>query len=385
MVTTRRLGVSAALVDGALLPGDVEVDGDRVTRVGLPPSTGGRIAAPGFVDLQVNGFAGVDVMAADEDGIREISCALAAHGVTAWLPTLITASEAETGRALDVLGRTLARHDDSADHGARPLGVHLEGPFLSAARLGTHPPQHRRDPDAALLARWRTQAPVVAVTLAPELPGATGLVGSLSADGVLVSLGHSDATAEQAHAAFDAGARTVTHLFNAMSPLHHRDPGLPGAALARPDVVVQLVVDGHHLADDAVRVAWAAARGRVVLVTDATAASARADGTYALAGVPVEVRGGAVRNDQGALAGSALTLDAGVRNACALGIDLVEALVAATETPARLLGREDLAGLHPGARADIVVLDDRLVVQEVLVGGRPVDRSPAPREEGGAA
>ena len=125
------------------------------------------------------------------------------------------------------------------------------------------------------------------MTLAPELPGALALVRGLAADGVLVSLGHSDATAEQAHAGFDAGARSVTHLFNAMSPLRHRAPGLPGAALARDDVTVQLVVDGHHLADDVVRLVWAAARGRVVLVTDATAASARDDGTYVLAGMPV--------------------------------------------------------------------------------------------------
>ncbi len=169
-------------------------------------------------------------------------------------------------------------------------------------------------------------------------PGALDLVRGLAADGVLVSLGHSDATAEQAHAGFDAGARSVTHLFNAMSPLRHRAPGLPGAALVRDGVTVQLVVDGHHLADDVVRLVWAAARGRVVLVTDATAASAREDGTYVLAGMPVEVRAGAVRNDRGDLAGSALTLDAAVRNACALGFDPAEVLASVTSRPAALLG-----------------------------------------------
>ncbi len=381
---TRRLGVSAALVDGAFLPGDVEVDEDRVTRVGLPPSPGGRIAAPGYVDLQVNGFAGVDVMAADEEGIDQVSRALAAHGVTAWVPTLITAPTAETDRALEVLGRVLASGRARPGAGALPLGVHLEGPFLSPRRLGTHPAEHRRDPDAALMDRWRRRAPVVAVTLAPELPGALPMVAELSAAGVLVSLGHSDASAEQAHAAFDAGARTVTHLFNAMSPLHHRAPGLPGAALARTDVVVQLVVDGHHLEGDVVRTAWAAARGRVVLVTDATAAAGREDGAYSLAGVPVQVRGGAVRNDAGALAGSALTLDAGVRNAVALGVDPLEAILAATEAPARLLGRTDVGRLTPGGPADVVVLTEDLTVEEVLVAGRPVDRS-AVTANGGAA
>jgi N-acetylglucosamine-6-phosphate deacetylase len=373
-MTARRLGVSAALVDGQLLPGDVEVVDDRVSRVGLPAAPGGRIAAPGYVDLQVNGFAGEDVMAADAVGVDHVSRALATHGVTAWVPTLITASTVETDRALDVLGAVLDPARPRPAGAALPLGVHLEGPFLSERRLGTHPARYRRDPDRDLVARWRAKAPVVAVTLAPELPGALPLVSELHGAGVLVSLGHSDATAAQAHAGFDAGARTVTHLFNAMSPLHHRAPGLPGVALARDDVTVQLVVDGHHLEDDVVRVAWRAARGRVVLVTDATAAAGQADGSYSLAGVPVEVRGGAVRNGEGALAGSALTLDAGIRNAVALGVDPVEALVAATEAPARLLGRTDVGRLRPGGPADLVVLEDDLTVRDTVVAGEYVDR-----------
>lgn len=371
-MSTRRLGVSAALVDGVLRPGDVEVDGDAVTRLGLPPARGGRIAAPGFLDLQVNGFAEVDVMAADADGIERISAALTGFGVTSWLPTLITAPDSGTRRALDVLRDALHRTPRSGTPGAQPLGVHLEGPFLSPERLGTHPPEHRRDPHLDSLDTWRALAPVVAVTLAPELPGALDLVAKLSADGVLVSLGHSDATAAEAHAGFDAGARTTTHLFNAMSPLRHRDPGLPGVALTRPDVTVQIIVDGHHLADDVVRLVWAAARGRVVLVTDATEASAREEGEYAIAGVPVEVRAGAVRNEQGVLAGSALTLDAAVRNVCALGIGVAEALTAVTATPAALVGRADLGRLQPGGRADLVVLEEDLRVRETWVGGHPV-------------
>ena len=213
-MTTRLLGVSAALVDGALLPGDVEVEDDTVTRVGLPPAKNGRIASPGFLDAQVNGFAGVDVMAADIDELHALGHALVAHGVTSWLPTLITAAEHETDRALGVLDALLA----GPRRGARPLGVHLEGPFLSPDRLGTHPAEHRRDPDPELLRRWRAMAPVVAVTLAPELPGALELVAELSRDGVLVSLGHSDATAEQAHAAFDLGARSATSRWRPSCP-----------------------------------------------------------------------------------------------------------------------------------------------------------------------
>jgi N-acetylglucosamine-6-phosphate deacetylase len=193
---------------------------------------------------------------------------------------------------------------------------------------------------------------------------------------VLVSVGHTDATAEQAHAGFDAGARTVTHLFNAMSGLHHRAPGVPGAALARRDVVVQLIVDGHHLAPDVVRASWSAAAGRVVLVTDATSAAGHPEraavGDFDLAGVTVQVRDGAVRNVDGTLAGSALTLDRAIRNSCTLGIDPAAALRAATRTPADLLGRRDLGRLEPGGRADLVVLDDALAVCDTLLAGRAV-------------
>ncbi len=374
-MSERRLGVAAALVDGKLLPGDVSMVGDTITAIGLAGSSGGNIAAPGLIDLQVNGFAGVDLMTADVEQVRHVSRALAAHGVTAWMPTLISAAPDDTGRALDVFAEVIGATPVGAGGEAVPLGVHLEGPFLSADRLGTHPPAHRRDPDLAQLQAWLRRGPVIAVTLAPELPGALDLVRFLTSQQILVSLGHSDATAAQAHAGFDAGARVVTHLFNAMSPLNHREPGLPGAALARPDVVLQLIVDGHHLADDVIRLVWAAAAGRIVLVTDATAAAGCGDGDFVLAGVRLEVREGAVRNSSGSLAGSALTLDQAVRNAGDVGIGLESVLVAVTEQPARLLRRTDIGRLHPGARADVVVLDEHLVLQDCYVGGAPVDRS----------
>ena len=365
-----RLGVGAALVDGQLLPGDVAVADGVVTAVGLPPARGGRVAAPGMVDLQVNGFAGVDVMAADPDQVRALGAALARTGVTSYLPTLITAPAQRTRAALGVVAGAVA---DPGRCAARPLGVHLEGPYLSPARLGTHPAERRRRPDAGELAAWRALAPVVALTLAPELPGALELVRAVADDGVLISVGHSDATAEQAHRAFDAGARTVTHLFNAMSPVGHRAPGVPGAALARGDVVVQVSVDGHHLADDVVRLVFAAAAGRVVLVTDAVAAAGTPEGPSVIAGVPVELRDGAVRNAAGDLAGSALSMDAAVRGAVALGVPLATALAAASEVPARLLRRPDVGHLHPGARADVVVLDDRLGVVRTLLAGEVVE------------
>ena len=366
---TRRLGVGAVLLGGELVPGDAALDADGgLDAVGLPPAPGGRLAVPGLVDLQVNGYDGVDVMHAGAEDLHDVGRSLLRSGVTAYVPTLITAPPADTGAALDVLAEVAG---SPRPDGARVLGVHLEGPFLSPARLGTHPPAFRLDPDLALLRSWCDRGPVVAVTLAPELPGALELVEDLVGRGVLVSVGHSDATAEQAGAAFDAGARTVTHLWNAMSGLTTRAPGIPGAALSRPGVVVQLILDGHHLAPEVVRTSWAAARGRVVLVTDATAASARPDGRYELAGVRLDVRDGAVRNEQGRLAGSALTLDAALRGAVALGLPLLEALVAVTAAPAALLGRTDVGTLEVGAARDLVVLDDGLHVQDVHLAPRP--------------
>src|SRR5215218_8224702 len=204
-----RLGVAAALVGGSLVPGDVEVAGGEIVAVGLAGARGSAVAAPGFVDLQVNGFAGVDLMHADAGGYAAAGAALAATGVTAYRPTLITAPEAELVAAL--------RAVPAGTPGApRLLGVHLEGPFLHPGRLGAHPPEHRRDPDPALLDRLLAAGPVAHVTLAPELPGAAGMIDALLARGIVVAAGHSDATAAQAHAAFDRGIRTVTHLFNAM-------------------------------------------------------------------------------------------------------------------------------------------------------------------------
>ena len=363
-----RLGVSGCFDGGRYLPGDVDVAGDRIRAVGLEPAGTGGVAAPGFVDLQVNGFAGVDLLAADADGYREAGRALLATGVTAYQPTLITSAEATLVAALGTVGAVRER----AGPGPRILGAHVEGPFLAPNRTGTHPVEHRRDPDPALLGRLLDAGPVGYWTLAPELPGADTLVDRLLERGVVVSAGHSDATAAQANAAFDRGIRTVTHLFNAMRRFQPRDPGLPGAALARADVVVQIVVDGHHLADDTVRLVWRAAAGRTALVTDATAAAGRGDGSFRLGDVEVEVRDGAVRRADGTLAGSALTLDAAVRNLVALGIEPAAAVDAVTGVPARVLGRDDLGALRPGATADVVVLDDDLTVRRVLRAGADV-------------
>ena len=358
--------MEAALVDGRLVPGDVAVADGVVEAVGLD-GPGSGIAVPGLVDLHVHGYAGVDFAAADADGYRRAGEALLATGVTAFQPTFVTAPEAELAAALRGL--------PADDVGPRVLGAHLEGPFLAPTRLGMHPAAARRDPDLALLDRLLAAGPVAHVTLAPELPGALALVGRLRARGVVAACGHSDATAEEARAAFDAGARHVTHLFNAMRPFAHRDPGLAGAALARDDVTVELIVDGHHVAEEAVLVAWRAATGRVVLVTDAAAAAAAGDGSWRMGPVELEVRDGVVRRrSDGVLAGGVLSLREAVRNVIRLGVPLEQAVDAATRIPARAAQREDVGVLRPGGPADVVVLEDDAEVRRVLVGG--VERYP---------
>jgi N-acetylglucosamine-6-phosphate deacetylase len=321
----------------------------------------GRIAAPGFVDLQVNGFAGVDFHAADPAGYRRAGEALLETGTTAFQPTFVTAPEVDVADALAAM---------PADGcGPRVLGAHLEGPFISPRRLGAHDAGAARAPDLALLRRLLDAGPVSQMTLAPELPGALALIDELVARGVTVSCGHSNATAAEAHLAFDRGARTVTHLFNAMRPAVPRDPGIAMAALSRPDVTVQVIADGHHLAAETVLVAWHAAAGRFALVTDAMAAAGMGDGRFSLGASEVHAENGVVRRDDGTLAGSTLTMIDAVRNLHGLGVELEDALAAASTVPARIAGRDDLGRLRVGAPADLVVLDDRLEVRRVLVDG----------------
>jgi N-acetylglucosamine-6-phosphate deacetylase len=379
-----RLGVRAALVDGQIVPGDVEVEDGLIMGYGLPSANGRGIASPGFVDLQVNGFGGVDFLDADTAGYARAGAALLESGVTAYLPTLITAPEERLIAALGEIPRGAADTrpvywpdgagfagtvSSPGGRGPRILGAHVEGPFISPRRLGTHSPDARRDPDPELLERLLAAGPVRLYTLAPELPGALELVDLLVASGVTVSAGHTDANGDEANAAFDRGVGTVTHLFNAMRPFTHRDPGVAGAALAREDVVVQIILDFVHLAPDTVRVVWRAAGGRLALVTDAVAgAGVSGDGSYRLGDIAVEVRDGVVRRDDGVLAGSVLTMIDAVRNLHALGVPLEDALDAATAVPARVVDA-DTGRIAIGAPADVLVLSEELEIERVLVGG----------------
>lgn len=355
-----RLGVAAALVDGEFVAGDVEIADGTVQRVGLQGS-GSGLAVPGFVDLQVNGFAGIDLAGADAAGYRAAGDALLETGTTAYQPTFTSAPEADMLAALAAM--------PAGGAGPRIVGAHLEGPFLSPEKPGVHDPADFRAPDLTLLDRLLGAGEVTQMTLAPELPGALHLIDALVARGIVVSAGHTNATAAEAHQAFDRGVTTVTHLFNAMRRSTPRDAGIAFAALARPDVRVQLIVDGHHLAPETVRVAWAATAGRFALVTDAVAAAASGDGSFSLGRQRVQAADGVVRGPDGQLAGSALTMIAAVRNLHELGAPLELALGAATAVPARIARRPELGSIAPGCPADIVVLDDRLEIQRVLVGG----------------
>ena len=358
-----RLGVARSLLDdGTLVGGDVRIADGRIAEVALQPAGRSGIAAPGFVDVQVNGFGGVDVLAADAGGIAEIGRALAARGVTAFMPTLISAPEADMTRALGAIGRCGARAG-----GARMLGAHLEGPFLSPAWPGAHDPAHLAAPDPALLDRLCAAGPVRAVTLAPELDGALALVERLVARDVRVRIGHTDADVAVCCAAFDRGAVALTHAFNAHRRFAARDPGPVGAVIARPGVHVTAIVDGVHLAPETVGLLWRATHGRLCLISDAVAVGP--DGRVRLGGREAELVDGAARMTDGRLAGSTGALDDAVRRLVALGAPLERALHAAATAPARLAGRPDTGRIAVGYPADVVVLDDDLNVVRTLVDG----------------
>jgi N-acetylglucosamine-6-phosphate deacetylase len=321
--------------------------------VGLSPKGKRGIAVPGFVDLQVNGFAGLDFLTASTADYERAGAALLEAGVTAYQPTFITAPE-------EMLFDALRSMPTSNGGGPHVIGAHLEGPFLSPECLGAHPPEHRRDPDLGLLDRLLDAGRVTTLTLAPELEGADELVLRARERGLVVGAGHTNATAEEAHAAFDHGVTTVSHIFNAMRPFTPRDPGVSGAALARPDVFVQMIVDGRHLADETVRLVWAVAAGRTALVSDATAAAGADPGTYRLGAVEISVTDGAPLRDDGVVAGTAVTMIDAVRNLHALGVSFADAVGAATSVPARILGRADLGVLELGGPSNVIVIDDRL-------------------------
>ena len=321
---------------------------------------------PGFVDAHINGIAGVDFLTADSEGHARAAESLAAVGVVAYQPTFVSSPPDAYEAPLAAAAAAMA----APSGGARVLGVHLEGPFLSREWPGAHDPANLLEPDAELADRLCEAGPVTMVTLAPELEGALDLVERLVARGITVSVGHSDAEAATVHAAFDRGARAITHIHNAHRRWRPRDPGPAGVALVRPDVWVQAIVDGVHLAPESALGAFLAAGRRFCLVTDAIEATGMPSGSYRLGDRDVHVEDGAVRLADGTLAGSVLTMDAAVRNLVGSGATLADAVHAASTAPARLLGRDDLGVLRPGVAANVAVLNDELEVERTVVCGR---------------
>jgi N-acetylglucosamine-6-phosphate deacetylase len=292
----------------------------------------------GLIELQVNGAGGHD-LTSDPETLWAVGAVLRQFGVVAFLPTLVSPSWAVVDRAR----AAWAAGAPDGYQGATPLGWHVEGPFISPLRAGAHDPRTLQAPDAGVVADWAPGSGIRMVTLAPELPGALDVVERLIANGVVVSAGHSNATLEEAAAGFDAGIRFVTHLFNAMAPLDHREPGVAGAALADERVTIGIIPDGLHVHPSMVAtVLRTVGSGKLAVVSDAIAALGMPPGTYRLADRDVSCDGISARLAGGGLAGSVISLDQAVRNLATFArIPLAEAKLAATTVPARLLG------MHP--------------------------------------
>jgi len=330
---------------------------------------GENILAPGFIDIHIHGGAGHDVMQASRDGLARFERSLTNYGVTSYCPTTVTAPLDATYHSLEWLAKAQGIERDRQR--ARPLGVHLEGPFVSHAKRGVHPPESLLDPTPDLFDKlWQAAHGNVSVmTIAPELPGAIETIQAATAKGVCVSLGHSNATLAETRAAVDAGGRHATHTFNAMRTLDHREPGVLGEVLANTTTTADIIADGVHVHPEMVSL-FLRAKGlnHSILVTDAISATGMGDGSFMLGSLKVEVKGNRCEHD-GKLAGSVLTLDRAVRNASDFAhLGLQQAIQLATLNPARVLGHQDLGIIVVGARADFVVLNPRGEVQRTILG-----------------
>lgn len=358
--------------EGVLEPGWLRVEGDRIAEVaaGAAPPAAERLdgwVLPGFVDIHVHGGGGATYTTGDEAQARAAAAFHLRHGTTTTLASLVTSPPAELLAALPVLA--------SLVEDGTLAGLHLEGPFLASARCGAHDSALLLEPDGELLDELLRagRGTVRMVTVAPERPGGLELVKRLADAGVVAAVGHSDAGFDEAREAFATGATVATHLYNGMPPMHHREPGVVGAALHHDGgVVVELINDGVHLHPAVVAATFAqVGAARVALVTDAMAAAGVGDGEYELGGQQVRVDGGVARIvGSSSIAGSTLTMDAALRAAVAAGIPLADAARAAAATPARAVGLHDVGEIAPGRLADLVVLDERLTVCRVLRRGR---------------
>ncbi|MCP5032961.1 MAG: N-acetylglucosamine-6-phosphate deacetylase [Actinomycetia bacterium] len=326
----------------------------------------GLTLSPGFLDLQINGAYGLD-LATDPRSMWELGSKLVRHGVTAFLPTIISSPANVIDSALEALD-----HKPAGYLGAEPLGLHLEGPMLNPQRPGAHPPAHLVGADLGVIDGWSRQAGVTLVTMAPELPVATTVIAELVRRGVTVAAGHSNATASEAADGIQAGTTMVTHLFNAMAPMGHREPNLAGVALAESRLRVSLIADGVHVDPIIIATIWKAkGAAGLALVTDAVAPMGLGPGRYEFADTAIIADDRSVRTDHGVLAGSILTLDQAVRNLIAFtSCDLSEALATVTTTPSAIVNETGRGRIEPGARADLVLVDPKLNIQITICAGQ---------------
>lgn len=328
--------------------------------------------APGLLDIHIHGAMGHDVMTADSSGLAAMEDFLAQHGVTGYCPTTVTASLDSTLTALERLAKRIEKADASKPR-ARPLGIHLEGPFISREKRGVHPQQDIVAPDVKLFERlWNAARGLVKVlTIAPELPGAPEVIAAAASKGVCVAIGHSDGDLASARMAIEAGARHATHTFNAMRALEHREPGIAGAVLTESALTADIIADGIHVHPAVVKLFLAAKRDeRALLISDGTSATGMPDGRYKLGTFEVEVAGDRC-TVEGRLAGSVLTLDRAVRNVMRFaGWPLQRAVRLATANPAAVINSKGTGVLAAGARADLVALSQQGEVVNAVVGGR---------------
>jgi N-acetylglucosamine-6-phosphate deacetylase len=353
----------------------------------------GMTVVPGFVDVHIHGAGGHDVMEATPAALDCITSTVARYGTTSILATTVTASVDETCRSLQGIAQYIRAHEKheniepnvepnveqqnpepgTPELAAEILGIHLEGPFISKARRGVHPPDAIARPSVEILEKFRAASDglIRIVTIAPEIPGALDLIRYALANGMIAAIGHTDANFEQTQAAIQAGARHSVHFYNAMRPFSHRDPGVIGAILTEPDVSAEVIADGIHVAGPAIQVLLGT-KGfdTVLLASDATAATGMPDGNFRLGNFEVMVKDGVCRNAEGKLAGSTLTLDRALRYIVALGVPLIDAVRMATILPARrisLAGKKGIIAV--GADADLVVLTADLRVVGVMTRG----------------
>jgi N-acetylglucosamine-6-phosphate deacetylase len=354
----------------------VEVSDGVAGRAGASVVLGSGVLTPGLMDLQNNGSFGADFADATPEQWEEVLTGLAVRGVTGVEPTIITAPLEELDLAFDRARAAQVRH--AGQPVCRILGVHLEGPFISEVRKGAHRAECMLDPSPEaldrLLGNQSTREVLLTVTLAPERAGALEAIARLVSAGIVVSVGHSDATAQQVWAAADAGATMTTHVFNAQRPFGHREPGVPGAVLADPRYFIGTILDGQHVDPAVVRIVFAAAPGRVVGVTDAIVTAGLPNHTPLMfGGQPVtNDEHGLGRRDDGTIAGAGIVLDEAVRRMVAAGIDPATVIASTTEVAARSLGRTDIGHIAVGAHADLVWWDQDWHPRRVWIAGHEV-------------